>query len=337
MTKLIMFALLLNFAVAAFAADPPEPRALRGSAENADGAATLGSQGAWLIETAQRWDEVLKMLTARGINVENRLGDIDWTKENIACVFHFGDEGDQFSVRNIGGDATTRDVDLLMSYIIYKQRGQPRNLWKIFAVPVAKASATRVSVSTYHPMNGGSWPTADKAFLEWQWTFSPKTGEAVGGLTGLIETKATTVKAGDDIRVLFTLLAADTGKGGRFAPAPGSVRVWDGKYSNGYRNHAFVVVTPDGKTLTLSPKEIRNWDKNAPHLVKIAAGEPYVLPSWGDPLAPKSLKELGLDTSRPGVYTITGIYQESGKVEDPAAHAPWGGALRTNTIRVEAK
>ena len=40
---------------------------------------------------------------------------------------------------------------------------------------------------------------------------------------------------------------------------------------------------------------IPNWDKNAPHLVTISAQKSYVLPSWGDPLAPKFLKELGLE------------------------------------------
>jgi hypothetical protein len=208
MLKLIVLGLLFHFAATALDADPPEqPRALHGSSQNTDAAATLGSHGAWLVDTSQRWDEVLKMLKAKGVTVENHLGDIEWAKENIACIFHFGDEGDQFSLRKIGGDANLRDVDLLMSYIIYKQRGAPRNLWRLFAVPVAKASATKVSVSTFHPMNGGTWPTADKALLEWHWTFSERTGEAIGGLTGQIEAKAATVKAGQDIQVLFTLLA----------------------------------------------------------------------------------------------------------------------------------
>jgi hypothetical protein len=340
MTRPIVFVLLLHSAAIALAADPPEPRSLSGSAQDAGAvAATLGPYGAWLVESAQRWDEVLKMLADKGVNVENHLGDIDWTRENIACVFHVGDEGDQFSVRKMTGDANLRDVDLLMSYIIYKQHGKQRNLWKIFAIPVARATATRVSISTFHPMNGGPYPTADKAFFEWEWTFSAKTGEDIGGLTGLIEPTATTVKPGQDIRVRFTLLAADTGKDhpGRFSPALGPIHVWDGKYSNGYRNHSFLVLTPDGKRLPLAPRVIANWEKNAPHLVTITPQERYVLPSWTDPLAAKSLKQLGLDTSKPGVYTITGIYEESSPNERPAGAAPWGGILRTNTVRVEVK
>ena len=56
----------------------------------------------------------------------------------------------------------------------------------------------------------------------------------------------------------------------------------------------------------------------------------------------KSLKTLGLDTNQPGVYTIYGLYMETG---GPAKHGfgddwknpltVWGGNIATNTIQVK--
>jgi len=127
----------------------------------------------------------------------------------------------------------------------------------------------------------------------------------------------------------------------RFGTTPKSVFVWDGKYSNGYRNHAFFVTTPDGKTTLLRPKVIADWDKNAPHPVAITAKGSYHLPNWVEGETLKSLKSLGLDTTIPGTYTITGLYEETGnKAENEGGKAReatqmWGGSIISNTITVE--
>jgi hypothetical protein len=342
MKATMLLACVLGIATSARAAGD-RPRVLRASIQEGGHkvAGRLGNYGGWLVRSAERWEETLKMLAAAGVKVEDDLGPVDWVKEDLACVFHYGDEGDQFVVRYVGGDEKRRDVEIGMSYIIYKQRrALPMGVWRAFAVPVPKAAATRVSVSTFHPMNGGDHPTIDKARPEWEWTFSETAGDAVGGVTGVIEPKALTVNAGEDVAVKFSLTGdgAAKVKDGQFARAAAAAYVWDGKYSNGYRNHAFEVVTPAGKLLVLRPKVQNDWDKNAPHAVAIKAGETYVLPDWGDPTPFKSLKALGLDTTAAGVYVITGVYEQRpspmprGGTEDM-----WGGVVRTNAVRVEVK
>ena len=69
----------------------------------------------------------------------------------------------------------------------------------------------------------------------------------------------------------------------------------------------------------------------------IKPGAAYVLPEWQEGKTHKSLKALGLDTSKPGKYTITGIYsQVAGTAKwNGAEHTMWGGTIATNTIEVE--
>lgn len=165
-------------------------------------------------------------------------------------------------------------------------------------------------------------------------------GDIVDGLQAAITPKTATVKPGDDILIDFALHLADPGKAKpeQFGTTPTSVFVWDGKYSNGYRNHAFFVTTPDGRTTLLRPRVIDQWDKNAPHPVGITAKEPYHLPNWAEGDTRKSLKALGLDTTTPGTYTITGLYEETGQEADNRKGGKtqmWGGSITSNTITVE--
>lgn len=303
-------------------------------------AAALGEDGAWLVESKERWDGLIGQMKTLGVKIDDELGEVDFAKENLACIFRYGDEGDQFLLKEARGDEKARQVDLAMSYIIYKgQRALRMGVWKVFAVPVAKAAETKVTLSTFHPLNGGPNPTIDKAKLEWEWTFSSKTGEAIGGLTAAIHPQAKTIKPGEDIQIQFTLALADAQKekNGVFANPREVIHVWDGKYSNGYRNYGFIAQTPGGKMVELRPKRISDWDKNAPHPVEIKTGKSYILPGWreGDEL--KSLKALGLDTSVPGTYQITGIYQEQAEPIGNDHPAMWGGIVRTNTITIEIK
>ncbi|HYE17114.1 MAG TPA: hypothetical protein VEA69_01655 [Tepidisphaeraceae bacterium] len=341
---------LALFASIASAAEPaaeiaiPKPRAFsahlqQGGQHIAD---RLGAHGAWVVTSAERWDQVKASLAALNVPAEDHLKAVDFAKENLACVFHYGDEGDQFVAKSVSvageGDKAVADVQVGMSYIVYKQRrALSVGVWRLYAIPVPKAPVTKISVHTFHPMNGGPYPTLDKAQLAWAWTCSAHAGEAIAFLTGTIAPQAKTVAPGADILVKFTLAFAD----GRAGPADQftrsdakAVHVWDGKYSNGYRNHAFEVVTPDGKVHHLRPKALGAWDKNAPHPVAISADKPYVLPNWmqGDVL--KSLKALGLDTTQPGAYAITGIYEQVGRPANQQDAEMWLGVLRTNTVVV---
>ncbi len=130
-------------------------------------------------------------------------------------------------------------------------------------------------------------------------------------------------------------------KPGHFALKLDSAYVWDGKYSEGYRNDAFLVETPDGQCVLLRRPEQLEWRKNIPHPVQVAVGKPYILPgsTYGSPL--KSLKALGLDTTKPGTYRITGLYMQSsdaGRSMRQLETIPfWGGNLATDTIAVTVK
>ena len=350
MSYLTPAALVLSlFGSIVMAAEPaadiamPNPRACSAALqEGGQGVADrLGAHGAWVITSAERWDQVKASLAELKVPMEDHLKAVNFAKENLACVFHYGDEGDRFVARSVSvageGDKAVADVQVGMSYIIYKQRrALSVGVWRLYAIPVPKAPVTKVSVHTFHPMNGGPYPTLDKAQPAWAWTCSADTGEAIGFLTGTIAPKAKTVAPGADILVKFTLSFADgrAGQADQFTRSDATaVHVWDGKYSNGYRNHGFEVVTPDGKLHRLRPKAIDQWDKNAPHPIAVSAGKPCVLPNWAQGDVLKSLKDLGLDTAQPGAYAITGIYQQLGS---PAGKGPgmWGGVLRTNTVVV---
>ncbi|HEX8916058.1 MAG TPA: hypothetical protein VF796_27165 [Humisphaera sp.] len=307
-------------------------------------AAELGHHGAWLIESPARLDALRATLGKHKAAVADTLGNVDFAKENLVAVYHYGDEGDRFVLKDVAAPPQAAapfpnaqlDVDFGMSYVIYKQRrGLAVGVWQCFAVPVPKYHSTTVSVFTFHPMNGGQHPDLAAARPEWRWTISPQTGEACSGLAGTIAAQPN--PPADDVLVKFTLAPATAArlvKDGQFAREPADpVHVWDGKYSNGYRNHAFEVVTPDGKTHLLRPQVQADWGKNAPHPVEVSAGKPYTLPNWVEGDGHKSLKALGLDLSQKGTYAITGIYQEA---YEPQGKTPemWGGVLRTNTIKV---
>lgn len=331
-------ALLALLSFSTYAAEPP---ALHGSLGK-DAADQLGANGARIFRSAAQWTHFQERLTALGWQkpAENPLAAVDFAQNMIVCVFEFGDIGNNFAVRSQTIEGTQVSVDLGMSYIIYKGKQQAAFAWKFIALPVPQAPEVKLSVATYHPMNGGPYPTLEKARPEWSALLGKNAGDLVGNLQGNIEAKAAAVQKGDDIQIQFRLLFADpvTENDARFAAPKKSVAVWDGKYSNGYRNHGFLVKTPDGKTQMLRPKVINDWDKNAPHLVEIAAGKLYALPGWVEGQNFKSLKVLGLDTTQPGTYEITGMYVETASDEaDTSGRTPWGGELYTNTLRVEVK
>ena len=128
-----------------------------------------------------------------------------------------------------------------MGYIIYKQRAKVVNGCNFILAVVPQVKRLNVSVSTYHPMNGGPYPTPDKGRLEWRGAVGSDAGDIVDGLQGVIEAASPMPSSGQDIEVKVTLRLAGEAfvNDGRFASTGEAVHVWDGKYSNGYRNHAF--------------------------------------------------------------------------------------------------
>lgn len=302
---------------------------------------TLGDHGVLAIRSPVRWKVLEAQFVALGWKppAEPKLGQIDFDHQMLVLVFKNGDVADTFSLRTLAEEQRPRGLDVVMSYIIYKARGEVVERCNFLVAIVPRQPRLEVTVSTYHPANGGPYPTPEKAQLEWRGMVGSESGDVVDSLRGQIEAAETKVAKGQDISVKFTLEHAGGGqvKSGHFAGPTESVFVWDGKYSNGYRNHAFEVRTPDGKTHLLRPQEILNWDKNAPHPEEIKPGEPYALPEWQAGKTHKSLAALGLDTSLPGKYVITGIYLEAAQPTkwNGREFNLWGGNIATGTIVVD--
>ncbi len=315
----------------------------KGTDEGATAAKRVGGRGCLVIRSEARLEQVMELLKEVGWTGPGEGAappKVDFAKDVVVLVFNRGDEGSAFAVREATAKDGECDLQVVMSYIGYKQRERAIFSFNFVLVAVPRADRLKVSVSTYHPMNGGPHPTPDQAALEWTKSFDQAAGDVADGLTAAIEPSANRVKVGEDIQFQFKLAFADgtVPPGGMFARKTEAAFVWDGKYSNGYRNHGFLVQAPDGRVSMLRPREILEWDKNIPHPVSISAGHPYVLPNWREGEDFKSLKALGLDTSKAGKYVISGIYQEEGgrsANEGDQAAPMWGGNIASAPVTVE--
>ena len=292
----------------------------------------FGKQGCLVVRSTQRWKAVADKLADAGWKDNNQaLPKIDFDKQLAVLVFNYADKGDKIVYRGFSGDADKSALELQVIYGGYRRRDKAVDVFHFFLVVLPQTSKLEVAVST----SGYDSAAADGRAapkLEWKAVFDPQSGDIVDGLRGTVGCDSKTVKAGEDISVVLTLKRAkpEEAANGHFAKPVDKVFVWDAVYSKGYRNHAFLVKTPDGNETIFRPKT-QGFDENVPHPVEVAAGKPYALPAL-------SLKELGLDTSKPGTYTITGIYTETAKettTADGKTVALWGGDIATNTITVK--
>jgi hypothetical protein len=335
---------------AAVGAAPAGLRTLSGEAPGVAGkdgataeslAARLGRSGCWVVRNKERWADLQDTLAAFGWKRPegHALAEPDFDREVIVGVFFCGEPDNRLAVRKVGGQLA--DLDVTMSYVIYKQRLRtplPVCRFLFTALPARKSFS--VAVSTFHPMNGGKHQDADNARLEWHHEFAADSGDVVDGLEARITPRNGAVKKGDDIAATFELRFVPAAKvrGGAFAdaPEPAIVHVWDGKYSEGYRNHSFLVRKPDGSAVLLRPAVIDQWEKNAPHPEPVAEGKPYVLPNWAEGSKAKSLRALGLAADAPGEYRITGVYEESSRSGEHMGpkQAMWGGRIASAPVTV---
>lgn len=319
-----------------------EPQVFTGSihkpaGEAAKAAALIGRHGVLFIRSEARLNELLERVPA--LTPDKPLPKIDFTKQSLVLICAMGQSSNN-SLSLVKSDLTAKPSELGFSFRWYNgpvAGTEPPSIKFIYAV-IPATPEVRVTLTSLPTM-------ADRAreVTEFSALLGGKDGgDIVDGLHSTITPKAATIKAGDDILIDFALNRPDPGKAKpeQFGTTPESVFVWDGKYSNGYRNHGFFVTTPDGKTALLRPKVIDQWDKNAPHPVAITAKQAYHLPNWVEGDTRKSLKLLGLDTTTPGTYTITGLYEETGQEADNRQGGKtqmWGGSIISNTITVEVK
>jgi len=162
------------------------------------------------------------------------------------------------------------------------------------------------------------------------WTADSTWGDVADGLQPCLHVKQTTIKPGDDISLTLSL------RNVKPAGASNSILVWDNKYSNGYRADFYLVVTPDGQSRILRRPVQAGWDKNAPRSITIQPGKSWTLAGIANDVIVKSLKDLGLDTSQKGIYSVTGYYQADGY--QPAAADQdrpfWGGQIATAPVEI---
>jgi len=316
-----------------------------------DAAKVIGREGWIVVRSQARMDQLRALFAAHGWRREEEqagpLSRVDYAKNLVVGYHCLGDVGDTYTVRGYSGTEKRGELDLLRSFIIYKSREKEENRCHVFFAVIPRVKELKVTLSGYTPMNGGALgPTPDKARPERCVVLEPEDGDISDHLRAAIRAEQAEIRPGDDIRLEFQLAYADPAPAmtGEFSTAAGPqpVHVWDGAYSNGYRNHAFLVEMPDGKSRVLRPEVRSSWRKDIPHPVAVIRGKPYVLPgsTYGQSL--KSLRELGLKTDQPGVYRITGLYMEEAEETDGLAgrkdgtkYTLWGGNIASNTVEVK--
>jgi hypothetical protein len=73
-----------------------------------------------------------------------------------------------------------------------------------------------------------------------------------------------------------------------------------------------------------------------PTPITIQPGKSWTLAGIANDVIVKSLKDLGLDTSQKGIYTVTGYYEADGFQGDKVdrARAFWGGQIATPPVEI---
>jgi hypothetical protein len=153
------------------------------------------------------------------------------------------------------------------------------------------------------------------------------------GLQASLEVKQRQIQPGDDITLTMNLRNVRPTRGD---PVNDPLRVWDNKYSEGYRADFYLVVAPDGQSRILRRPEQPAWDKNVPTPITIEPGKSWTLAGIANDAIVKSLKSLGLDTSQEGIYTITGYYEaDASPGPKPTGPIPfWAGQIATPPVEI---
>jgi len=301
--------------------------------------AVLGHHGVLFIRSETRWEEFKKLLPNRALETENPM--LDFAKQNVVLVYDSASRPkDTFSLSGSDLGANPPQLNFFRRWDngpedIPEARSKKYILAIIPATSTVKVTFSSVPFSTdeFSIVSIVTWFSA---------TLGGKDGgDIVDGLQATITPKAATIKPGEDILIDFELHLANMPDAHpqRFGTDPDIVHVWDGDFSKGYRNHGFFVTTPDGNTSILRPKELPFYF-NSDHSEDVTANESYHLPYPGKGEALKSLKAHGLDTSTPGTYTITGLYEEAAVTKttpDGKTTSLWGGSIASNTVTVEVK
>ncbi|HTL53171.1 MAG TPA: RNA polymerase sigma factor [Planctomycetota bacterium] len=295
--------------------------------------ALTGSDGCLVIRSAERLRELEAEWATQKLDESLQwLGPVDFSKDVIVCGYRAGNSVDRFSLRSVVLNAKKTQV------VLYSQFNPPvhtRPVWECIAVVVPKTEAVefRCEILDNRKLENGS--DLQTRLQTMQRLVDGAGGDVVDGLQGQLDVKNHTIQPGDDIVLTFEL--RDT-----YPKQSDSIYVWDNKYSNGYRNDAYLVTKPDGTTVLLRRPEQPGWDKNIPTAIEIKPKSPWTLGGVANDPIKKSLRGLGLDTTTPGTYTIVGLYMESGGDSGPRAMGGanaesvpiWGGNIATPAVTV---
>jgi len=318
-----------------------------------DGASkVMGHRGFLIVRSPQRWEQIREALASLGWKSpandperarersahptwkdpsDSPLAKVDFTRDVVVAAFACGDL--PFPSHWVASNPKESEVRFLLScpQVIMNEEDTEWGAvpWMFGFATVPKAERVKVALSHFDPSG-----TIEDAYTLWAETFDASRGDVVDGLSAVITPKEKRIKAGADILIDLNLVFQIV-KSFPWQHPPDNVWresafVWDGKFSQGYRNSAYLVAVPDGTTHLLRRPE-QKWAKNAPHLEEITAEKPYALPT-------QSVKELGLDTSKPGVYRVTAVYMESGgpgETSDGKKVEIWGGNIASGTVEVE--
>ena len=239
----------------------------------------LGESGVLVIRSAERLKHIQDQLTRFGWNRpaddQNPLANVDFSHQTVFGIFYcqcHGDFSKDLKCLSVHGDADAVEIKFVMGCTASRDMKAAATFHFAF-VAIPNVKKAKISIATYDLAAKG---TPDTAQLEWSGAFDVQRGDWVDGLSASIEPEKAAISVGDDIKLKFTLSFnnANAIKPEWFGQANPSACVWDGKYSNGYANHSFLVERPDGKTVLVRVRPVKGWDKNAPHPVQITPDKP---------------------------------------------------------------
>ncbi len=321
-----------------------KPEATAKAGDTAKIASVLGHHGVLFIRSEARWDELNKLLP--DLTPDTPLPNLDFAKQSVVLVYRSPCRpADTLSltkhtVENFdhGYPAPDQQLDFLLRWDNGLEKHLEYRSAKFILAIIPATSMIRVTVSSEPAVE-----KQPKVVTEFSAILGGSDGgDIVDGLQAAITPKVGAIKPGEDILIDLELHLAHMPDAhpAQFGTVPESVYVWNATFPEGYQRYSYLVTTPDGETRRFHVPE-RMFGGHNPNAIEITSDKLYHLADEGDSkMNYMSLKEHRLNTTTPGTYIITALYEEGASAiqigPDPGK-AVWGGSITSNTITVEVK
>ena len=308
-----------------------KPEATAKAGDTAKIATVLGHTGVLFIRSEARWDELNKLLP--DLTPDTPLPKLDFAKQSAVFIYATSRRPrEELALSKSDLAANPPHLNFMLIWNNLPLAGEEPSCSMFILAIIPAAPTVRVTVSSI-PLNRDVAPVA----TEFSAILGGKDGaDIVDGLQASITPKAATIKPGDDIEIDMDLHVAQMpdAKPEQFGFLPKSIYVWDAVDPHSYQTIAYFVTSPEGKTRRLQ-RPAQEFMSNKPRPVEITTDNRYHLSSDADN-KPNfiSLKARDLDTTTPGTYTITGLFEET---LTSKTKPMWGGSITSNTITVEVK